>query len=357
MAVAVAESSGVWSSEHVQPAQIEAALRQLLLERALEERAQAPARVLNLVVVVDKAWKGEVANRLERVGRYHPSRTIMCAVEPGRGDLSAWATLVCDAPAGGGVGLCREQVEIDMGEQHVPRLATIVDPVLVSDVATVVWAPHGHEDAVDAVLGLADAVLVDSVTESDTGPALERALELARRAYVVDLAWLRSTPWRERIAATFDPPTGRAMLGSISSVTVRHRPDSDVAALLLLGWLASRLGWQASPMVATMAGGRSCRSRARKGDVVLRAEPDPTMPVPGLAGVTLETAQGEALALDRGPGGLVAKRRGRDGTENAWRVLGASRGEGGILGEGVRQALLRDPTYRPALAAARALDG
>ena len=30
-------------------------------------------------------------------------------------------------------------------------------------------------------------------------------------------------------------------------------------------------------------------------------------------------------------------------------MLGASRGEGGILGEGVRQALLRDPTYGPAL--------
>jgi hypothetical protein len=36
-------------------------------------------------------------------------------------------------------------------------------------------------------------------------------------------------------------------------------------------------------------------------------------------------------------------------------VLGSSRGEGGILGEGVRQALLRDPTYAPALAASRKL--
>jgi hypothetical protein len=36
-------------------------------------------------------------------------------------------------------------------------------------------------------------------------------------------------------------------------------------------------------------------------------------------------------------------------------VLGASRGEGGILGEGVRQALLRDPTYRPALGCARVM--
>ncbi len=38
-------------------------------------------------------------------------------------------------------------------------------------------------------------------------------------------------------------------------------------------------------------------------------------------------------------------------------MLGASRGEAGILGEGVRQALLRDPTYKPALEAGRVLVG
>ena len=37
--------------------------------------------------------------------------------------------------------------------------------------------------------------------------------------------------------------------------------------------------------------------------------------------------------------------------------MGASRGEAGILGEGIRQALLRDPTYRPALGAAEAMLG
>ena len=45
----------------------------------------------------------------------------------------------------------------------------------------------------------------------------------------------------------------------------------------------------------------------------------------------------------------------RDGEKRAWKILGACRGEGGILGEGVRQALLRDPTYVPALDAAREL--
>jgi len=75
--------------------------------------------------------------------------------------------------------------------------------------------------------------------------------------------------------------------------------------------------------------------------------------VPGLAGVTLQTTSGLELSLDRSPGGLAARRTASTGGTCEWTVLGASRGEGGILGEGVRQALLRDPTYREAVGAAR----
>ena len=46
--------------------------------------------------------------------------------------------------------------------------------------------------------------------------------------------------------------------------------------------------------------------------------------------------------------------RARSGS---WTVLGASRGEPGILGEGIRHALLPDPTFAPALAAARRMLG
>ena len=75
----------------------------------------------------------------------------------------------------------------------------------------------------------------------------------------------------------------------------------------------------------------------------------------GLAGLTLETASGRHFELDRGPGGLRAHYKHSRGTDREWTVLGASRGEAGILGEGIRQALLRDPTYGPALDAANAL--
>jgi hypothetical protein len=97
------------------------------------------------------------------------------------------------------------------------------------------------------------------------------------------------------------------------------------------------------------------KARARRQDVALRLHAATELQVPGLAGLVLETASGRTLRLDRGPGGLHAYSRDPRGSEREWTILGASRGEAGILGEGIRQALLRDPTYAPALAAAAKL--
>jgi glucose-6-phosphate dehydrogenase assembly protein OpcA len=303
---------------------------------------------------VDRAWRGEVLNRLERVGRYHPSRTILCAVEEGRTTLDARATLTADGTSPeGGISVAEERVEIRVGPGHLRRLDSIVDPLVLPDLITVVWAPHGHDEAVDAMRGLADVVLLDSSDLPDMRSAVNRVCDLSRHAYVVDLAWLRSTPWRERIAATFDPPVWRPALHQISRVVVRHRPDSAVSAVLLLGWFASRLGWEPSSLVSE-SGRHHGRARAGKLDVRVDLEPIPDLGAPGFAGITVETAAGMSVSLDRSSGGLAAKRRAPDGHESSWVVLGASRGEAGILGEGIRQALLRDPTYGPAVKAAQA---
>src|SRR5918992_121330 len=158
----------VWSERNTTPAKIEAALRRIVSEHYHSDHPFVPARVLNVVVVVDAEFRGEIENRFERVGRYHPSRLVLCAVEDGRD--------------------------------------TIVDPLLVTDLATMVWAPHGHREAVDSLRRLAQIVLVDTQDEPDVSSSLARVEELSENAYVVDLAWLRSTPWRERVAAAFDPP-------------------------------------------------------------------------------------------------------------------------------------------------------
>ena len=345
---------GVWTEQDTTPAAIEAALRQLLQHQYSKDDTKVPARVLNLVVITDREWRGEIQNRLEDVGRFHPSRTILCAVEPRRETIDAWATITPSAHSSGDMALCHEHIVLDVGSRHTSGLGTIVDPLVVSDLATVVWSPHGYPEGVDSLLSLAQVVLLDSINEPDPKAAVSRARQLAEEAYVVDLAWLRSTPWRERITATFDPPKWREEIPRISSVTVRHRPDSVVAGVLFFGWLASRLGWKPGELMA-QNGSLYGRASARRQDVELRLEADPEQNAPGLAGIVVETASGMSIGLDRGKGGLSAKRRTRDGKESSWTLMGASRGEAGILGEGIRQALLRDPTYRPALDAAEVM--
>ncbi|MGH2910298.1 MAG: glucose-6-phosphate dehydrogenase assembly protein OpcA, partial [Solirubrobacteraceae bacterium] len=342
------------SEQDTNPDAIEAALRRLLRRRHAENENLAPARVLNLVVILDREWKGEVSNRLERVGRYHASRTVVCAIEEGRTKLDATATVSYEDPGRGKIGVMHELVEIELGSEHLHALQTIVDPVLASGMPTVVWSPHGHEGAVERLLPLVDVILLDSDDQSDPAEAFVRANTLCSDVYVVDLAWLRTTPWRERLAASFGLDSRLDMLWGMGALEVRHQESSTASGLLLTGWLASRLGWQHSPLSYGERGELEGAATRESGDVQLRLSAR-GQEAPGLGGVTVTCANGSELSLQRGSGGLDAFERTDAGEVREWKILGASRGESGILGEGVRQALLRDPTYDPALRAAQGL--
>jgi glucose-6-phosphate dehydrogenase assembly protein OpcA len=349
---ALARTDAVWSEQDTTPDAIEAALRELLVEVHAEHREYVPARVLNMIAFVDREWSGEIANRLRGVGRYHASRLLVLAYEPRRERLDARVTIVSEGVSGEGLALLRETVVVELGDRHLDDLLTIADPLVVTDLPTLLWSPHGHHEIVAELLPLAQAVLVDSVEEPVAEEALTRACELSEDAYVVDLAWLRSTPWRERVAATFDPPWLRRELYMISGVTVRHHPASTAAAMLLVGWLASRLQWRTGSLVSD-GGALVGATQAQDNDVTVRLEVAPELQVPGLESLELVTTSGMHLRLSRGKGGLRARSRDSNGTEREWTLPGGSRGEAGVLGEGIRQALLRDPTYLPALEAAR----
>jgi glucose-6-phosphate dehydrogenase assembly protein OpcA len=350
-----AVSDAVWSEQGTTPDAIEAALRGLLTERHSEDGGFQPARVLNMVAFVESEWSGEIANRLRGVGRYHASRLVVLSYNPHRTRLDARASVAAEGEAKPGeIVLLHETVIVELGDRHLDDLLTIADPLVVSDLPTLLWSPHGHPEAVESLLPLAQATLLDSVDDPVWHEAIDRANSLSERLYVVDLAWLRSTPWRERIAATFDPSALRAELCEITAITVRHHPDSTVAALLLFGWLASRLDWR---LTALHRDGQTLSGTAESArqSIALHLQVAPELQVRGLAGLSIETASGMQLRLDRGTGGLRACQRDVGGNEHEWTILGASRGEAGILGEGIRQALLRDPTYRPALQAAQTM--
>ncbi len=333
MAAAVTED--VWSERDTTPDAIEAALRELLRERHAANEALAPARVLNLVVVVDRDWKGEIANRLQRVGRYHASRTVLCAVEEGRTTLDARAVMSYEEPCDGASS--RRDAAKRSRSTWVPSTSRTWRRSSTRSSFRSSRRCCGRPTAMTRrstrCSTVIDVVLLDSDDLLDPPEAFERALRAAALR-------LRR---RSRLAA--DHAVARAAGGELRPTRTARRAARDVAssrsatawgseasALLLAGWLASRLGWH-------------------DGEVPIELEAV-QQDAPGLAGVTVRCGDGFSLSLDRARGGLQAREQPG---ERSWRVLGASRGEAGILGEGVRQALLRDPTYGPALAAARRL--
>ena len=113
---------------------------------------------------------------------------------------------------------CARRSSLDVGAQAPDAPRPIVDPLVVTDLPTVrlvaARAPRGGRRA-------AARSPRSSCSTRSTSPtcatALDARSELREQAYVVDLAWLRSTPWRERVAATFDPDHLRARAAARSA--------------------------------------------------------------------------------------------------------------------------------------------
>jgi hypothetical protein len=222
----------------------------------------------NLVVVGD-------AERLARAGPLPPLRIIHCSVEPGRVMPRAGAVSVAVERAlrreRGDFTVSGERARLVLGQEHLARLSTIVAPLLAPGRATVAWCPHAA--ALPALGRRADAVVVDSDAGAFDAPAGPR---------VVDLAWLRTAHWRERIAALFDPPAERSL---IDAVRIHHHPASERAAVLVLGWLYARLG-------------RLPGAHAVEADAEARA--------PGISRIGLSSGSGRSVVIERTGGGCAS---------------------------------------------------
>jgi glucose-6-phosphate dehydrogenase assembly protein OpcA len=212
--------------------------------------------VLNLLIVaadpdaVERA--GEVVAKLTM--RF-PNRAIVIQAEPAGEDLlDAWVQANCHLPAPGRPQVCCEQITILARGPAVARVPGTVLPLLAPDVPVALWWPRGEpfDDPLFARLGgIANRVIVDSASFARPGAGLERlAARLGGNGPAIsDMSWGRLTPWRELVAQFFDAPAMVPHLYEAQRLTIDYTAPQDDALeqpvlLLMLGWLASRLGWQ-----------------------------------------------------------------------------------------------------------------
>ena len=280
-------------------------------------------RVLNLVVVTRGDEDAEHATEtIAKLTTPHPHRAIVVNALPHspKDQLDAWVQAHCQIPVPGRVRICGEQITIEArGGAAIERTPSAILPLLVPDVPVMLWWMRGEpfEDPRFAKFGdLVDRVIVDSATFDQPEASLARMatlLEAGKR--ISDLSWSRLTPWRELTAQFFDAPARVAYLAELEQITVNYETqpaaDDRSQALLLVGWLAARLGWHtAGP--AKERGSITSLPMARANGAEVTVKLRPAKPkednLDRLAALTLEGPRAKFLVeRDRAPHCAVAR--------------------------------------------------
>lgn len=226
--------------------------------RAESENAPAPLRtsILTLVVIAQGQHEIDRASKtLAQLVQVLPSRAIQISIREQTSDLSASVSAHCAITASDRTS-CYELIHIEAGPGNLPAIPSILTQLDISDLATFLWwvGPVDiRSDAFKRISGSVERVIIDSARLSNplAGFAAYASYLEAHRAVVAgtDLTWSRLLTLRELVAQSFDMPAAQHVLNDIQRVDMTYNPTARADALLMTGWLSSRLGWQ--PLEAT----------------------------------------------------------------------------------------------------------
>jgi glucose-6-phosphate dehydrogenase assembly protein OpcA len=213
----------------------------------------------------------------------HACRAIVLASDDAPGlakpEVSAWIGAHCHISRAGAKQVCCEQVTLLA--RGAPEGTAAVIPNLIlshldSDLPLYLFLQDSLPERPDPQLwAWVDRLFFDSASWGDFAGEARRFAALAERFRLIpaDLNWTRLIPFRLAIVRLFEPPLHQEALRSIRSVEIVHAPGRASTALLLAGWIATRLGWgKPEPAGAgrIAAGPGEFRFSERPGDPVAR---------------------------------------------------------------------------------------
>ena len=225
-----------------------------------QEGAVLRARVANLLVFIPNRSKlDEINATLVELSPAHPCRALVVAVETDAAEhdiemyISSFYRRGIDAET---KDLCCEEVTLVAGGSFVAELPSATLPLLIPDLPVFLWW-HDifklNDSLFESLCRGANRLIVDSVAFSPDGLSAIAQLCSPRdhmRLGISDINWERLTFWRGLLASFYDVPQYRIALDALSAIEVDYSaPESSAQmiapqAMLIAGWLASRLGWQ-----------------------------------------------------------------------------------------------------------------
>lgn len=279
------------------------------------------ACTMNLVVVVPGSSHGRWVSIVDDVLQSVPARAIVVGLDPdGKDDLEALSSAVCTP--GGGAVVCSERVTLKVGGALCARVASCVDALCVADVpTTLVWPARVRvEDPAFAPLARwSHRVILEATNGSLSSLAhvviWARGRPQGERPGIAELAWTRLAPWQELCARMFDDARARRLASAVTRVRLVQASAGGASlrpeGALMLGWLATRLGWQASSLAGRL---RLLAADGAHIQVELLAGTLASAPAGALLAVEIEASAGGAALR-----GEVTRTGGEEGT-GIWRL-------------------------------------
>jgi hypothetical protein len=237
---------------------IEAGLHELWRQADAGEIGGALVRAASLTLLVP-VLPGQSADELvrvvDRVTLVHPSRAVLVVLDDTVSVPSAFLSSHYRRPSNEEAARYWEEIRIRSSPRAVHQAMSAASTVVLPGLPVQTWWPGAvifDGDLYNHVAEVSDRILLDSRRFRDPRSslaALAGAIDVAHESIAFgDLAWSRINPWRVLTAELFDAPVDQGMLDSIERVVVEYSRTADsndsVQALLYVGWLASRLGWE-----------------------------------------------------------------------------------------------------------------
>jgi glucose-6-phosphate dehydrogenase assembly protein OpcA len=230
---------------------IERELAKLWREACASGRQVTRAALWNLILRADGDEPYTRAKQLvDAISGAAPARAIVLRADaPGDGpEIEARIEANFHGTEGGAQLLGSEEVTLlarGKGTEHFPSL---VRSLRLPDLPTaLVWTGPPPRDArpLETLLEGVERMIVDT---GDLGSALElvdlaQLVHLSHAVELADLGWLRLGSVRLLLASFFDPPVGAEPILRAKRVHLDCARHGAATAVLLLGWLACRLGW------------------------------------------------------------------------------------------------------------------
>ncbi len=335
---------------------------------ATDEFAVLRSRVANLLVYVpSESLLDEVEGIVFELTAIHPSRVLLLLGEKqaANQDIGMSVETFCHTEKRTGEQrLCCEQITLTASGSFIEELPSAALPLAVPDLTTFLWwrdvlEPRATAKVFRALLQASDRLIIDSADFADPNSDL---LELANlfndenhgQRGISDLNWARLTAWRALLAGFYDvadyqPPLQHVEQLRIDYLAPEHAPDAIAPqALLIAGWLASRLNWKLIPESPSENSEREIKLQLNR---VEHAAGKPGR----LVRVELQTAE-DSFAVSRSEDNLHLATEARMGNDlKRGRVLPVRNRSAARLLGGEMEILCNDQVYQEALAVAATL--